>query len=162
MRLRPAPNNTALSSSLLHCDYFSAVQWGYRVGWRARFPQRGFVEEGPTELPPCPGLLVHCAAGTPTRAPRSCGVTTTIRPGRHLEGKEDELPRLLLLCGADIDDDDTYEDVDPLDPSGWDEATQEEWAEFLQESRLSQCDWWDVRRRQDTGFPPTHVDLNRD
>ncbi|GAB4818586.1 hypothetical protein N2152v2_005632 [Parachlorella kessleri] len=47
---------------------------------------------------------------------------------------------------------------DPLDPSNWEESTQQEWADFMREARLEQCNWWDITQ-EDEGFPPTYVDL---
>ena len=60
----------------------------------------------------------------------------------------------LLAEGEEL----AFQGPDPLDPSHWEESTQQEWAEFMREARLEQCNWWDITQ-EDEGFPPTYVDL---
>ena len=60
----------------------------------------------------------------------------------------------LLAEGEEL----AFQGPDPLDPSHWEESTQQEWAEFMKEARLEQCNWWDITQ-EDEGFPPTYVDL---
>lgn len=50
---------------------------------------------------------------------------------------------------------------DTLGPDQWRGGTAEQWEQFLREARVRDCTFWDAQN-VDQGFPPTHVDLERE